>query len=33
MEAAPMEIIYKDERYQIMGACFEVYKEVGCGFL
>ncbi len=27
------EIIYKDESYKIMGACFEVYKEVGCGFL
>ena len=28
-----MEIVYKDESYQIMGACFEVYKEMGCGFL
>jgi len=27
------ELIYKDESYQIMGACFEVYKEMGCGFL
>lgn len=27
------EIIYKDESYRIMGACFEVYKEMGCGFL
>jgi GxxExxY protein len=26
------EIIYKDESYAIMGACFEVYKEKGCGF-
>jgi GxxExxY protein len=26
-------IIYKDESYAIMGACFEVYKEKGCGFL
>ena len=26
-------IIYPDESYQIMGACFEVYKEKGCGFL
>ena len=25
-------IIYKDESYKIMGACFEVYKEKGCGF-
>jgi len=28
-----MEIIYKEESYAIMGACFEVYKEEGCGFL
>jgi GxxExxY protein len=27
------EIIYKDESYKIMGACFEVYKHMGCGFL
>ncbi len=27
------EIIYRDESYQIMGACFEVYKTMGCGFL
>jgi GxxExxY protein len=27
------EIIYKEESYQIMGACFEVYKVMGCGFL
>ena len=27
-----MEVLYKDESYQIMGACFEVYKEKGCGF-
>ncbi len=27
------EIIYKEESYQIIGACFEVYKEMGCGFL
>ncbi|MCX8089752.1 MAG: GxxExxY protein [Verrucomicrobiae bacterium] len=26
-------IIYKDESYAIMGACFEVYKEKGCGFV
>ncbi len=26
-------ILYKEESYQIMGACFEVYKEKGCGFL
>ena len=28
-----MEIAYKEESYQIVGACFEVYKEMGCGFL
>jgi GxxExxY protein len=27
------DLIYKDESYAIMGACFEVYKEKGCGFL
>lgn len=27
------EIIYKEEAYKIMGACFEVYREKGCGFL
>ena len=28
-----MSIIYKEESYAIMGACFEVYKEKGNGFL
>ncbi len=27
------ELIYAQESYRIMGACFEVYKEKGCGFL
>ena len=27
------ELLLKDECYQIMGACFEVYKEKGCGFV
>jgi GxxExxY protein len=27
------EIIYKGESYVIIGACFEVYNEKGCGFL
>ena len=27
------EILYKEESYQIVGACFEVYREKGCGFL
>jgi len=25
--------VYKKESYEIMGACFEVYKNMGCGFL
>ena len=28
-----VEIIYKEESYRIMGACFEVYKETGSGFV
>lgn len=28
-----MELVYKEESYKIIGACFEVYKEMGCGFL
>lgn len=27
------ELIYKEESYRIVGACFEVYREKGCGFL
>ena len=27
------EIFYQDECYQIQGAVFEVYREMGCGFL
>ncbi|MBX7257877.1 MAG: GxxExxY protein [Candidatus Hydrogenedentes bacterium] len=30
---AEREIIYKEESYAIMGACFEVYNTKGCGFL
>jgi GxxExxY protein len=26
-------IVYAEESFRIMGACFEVYKEMGCGFL
>ncbi len=26
------DIILKDESYRVMGACFEVYNEKGCGF-
>ena len=28
-----VDLLFKNESYQIMGACFEVYKEKGCGFL
>ena len=28
-----MELIYKNEVYQIIGAAIEVHKELGCGFL
>ena len=27
------DILYKEESYQLVGACFEVYREKGCGFL
>ncbi len=27
------ELIYKEESYQIIGACLEVHKELGSGFL
>ena len=27
------ELLYKDECYEIQGAVFEVYREMGCGFL
>ena len=27
------DYLFKDETYRIIGACFEVYKEKGCGFL
>ncbi len=26
------ELLYKDESFRIIGACFEVYKQKGCGF-
>jgi GxxExxY protein len=28
-----IEILHKEESYKIVGACFEVYREKGCGFL
>jgi len=27
------ELLFKAESYKIVGACFEVYREKGCGFL
>lgn len=27
------EVLFKEESYRIMGACFEVYNELGSGFL
>ena len=27
------ELIYREQSYAIMGACFEVYRDKGCGFL
>ena len=27
------KIIYKEESFNIQGAIFEVYREIGCGFL
>jgi GxxExxY protein len=28
-----MGLLFEQETYRILGACFEVYKEKGCGFL
>ena len=27
------EVLFKEESYRILGACFNVYREKGCGFL
>lgn len=27
------ELLFKDESYRIVGACFEAYNEEGCGFV
>lgn len=27
------ELLFKEECYKIQGAIFDVYKEMGCGFL
>ncbi len=28
-----MNILFKNESFRIIGACFEVYNQMGCGFL
>jgi len=28
-----MPLLFEQETYAILGACFEVYKDKGCGFL
>ena len=28
-----LQLIYKDESYAIIGTCFAIYKDKGCGFL
>jgi len=28
-----VDLIYKEESYRIIGACMEVHKTLGCGFL
>ena len=28
-----MDLIHRTEAYAVIGACFEVYKDKGCGFL
>ena len=28
-----MALLYEEETYKVLGACFEVYKDKGCGFL
>jgi len=33
VESAMPMLLHEDETYRIRGACFEVYKEKGCGFL
>lgn len=27
------DLVYAEECYKLVGACFEVYKDMGCGFL
>jgi GxxExxY protein len=32
MKTENHELLFKPESYEIVGACFEVYNELGCGF-
>jgi GxxExxY protein len=29
----PSELLFRQESYHLVGACFEVYRDKGCGFL
>ena len=33
MNSMTTDILYKEECYQIQGAIYEVFREMGCGFL
>ena len=33
IEVCMAELLFKDESYAIVGACFEVYNEMGSGFV
>jgi GxxExxY protein len=33
MQDKPEKIVYREESYAIQGAVYEVYREMGCGFL
>ena len=32
-EIKNMDLVYREEVYALIGSCFEVYNEVGCGFV
>ena len=33
MDLLTKGLVYQDESYEIIGACMEVHRELGCGFL
>ncbi|MFA6544676.1 MAG: GxxExxY protein [Limisphaerales bacterium] len=33
MKSGKADLVFKDECFAVMGACFAVYKDKGCGFL